>query len=129
MPEMSPPTGPVTIKTVLLANFAFLLIFACGAHGQFTILNQPPISNRPYPSAYYNQKLPNAGAGGPLNHLMPNSSNIVNTVMKNGGGNLVTGSGAWNTPGKTMVNINQFILESPPTPFFSYPAVPVLCLR
>lgn len=99
MPEMSPPTGPVTIKTVLLANFAFLLIFACGAHGQFTILNQPPISNRPYPSAYYNQKLPNAGAGGPLNHLMPNSSNIVNTVMKNGGGNLVTGSGAWNTPG------------------------------
>lgn len=99
MPANSPPTALTRFSVQLISNFALLLIVAAGAQGQFTILSQHPVSNRPYPSAYYNQQLPNAGAGGPLTHLMPNSANVVNTVMTNGGGSLLTGSGAWNTPG------------------------------
>jgi hypothetical protein len=99
MPEKSPPTALTSFSVHLITSFALLLVVAAGAQGQYTILNQPPVSVRPYPSAYYNQQLPNAGAGGPLNHLMPNSANVVNTVMTNGGGSLMTGSGAWNTPG------------------------------
>lgn len=83
--------------------FACVLVGASalcwGQSPPFTILNQPAVTNRPYPTAYYNQKLPNAGAGGPLTHLMPNSANVVQTVMTNGTGTLVSSSGAWNTPG------------------------------
>lgn len=52
-----------------------------GCTGPFDVLNPPPVSCRPYPNAYYNQQLPNAGAGGPLTHLMPNSTAIVNTMF------------------------------------------------
>ena len=99
MPENSPPTALKRVSAQLIIHFALLFIVAIGAQGQYHILNQQPASNRPYPSAYYNQQLPNAGAGGPLDHLMPNSANVVNTVMTNGGGSLLTGSGAWTTPG------------------------------
>jgi hypothetical protein len=99
MPENSPPTALTGFSVKLITNFALLFFGVAGAQAQYTILDQQPVSNRPYPSAYYNQQLPNAGAGGPLNHLMPNSPNVVNTVMTNGTGSLLTGSGAWNTPG------------------------------
>lgn len=100
MPENSPPTGRVVRSNAwAITTFLFLLLVTARVQAQYNILTQHPVSNRPYPSAYYNQQLPNAGAGGPLNHLMPNSPNIVNTVMKNGGSSLVTGAGAWNSPG------------------------------
>jgi hypothetical protein len=99
MPANSPPTALTRFSVQLITNFALLLFVTAGAQGQFTILSQNPVSNRPYPSAYYNQQLPNAGSGGPLNHLMPNSAAVVDTVMKNGGSSLVTSSGYWNSPG------------------------------
>jgi hypothetical protein len=99
MPENSPPTALTRLIVRLVTNFALLLIAAVGAHAQYNILSQHPVANRPYPQAYFNQQLPNAGTGGPLDHLMPNSANVVNTVMKNGGGSLLTGSGAWTTEG------------------------------
>jgi hypothetical protein len=99
MPENSPPTALTRFSVRLITHFALLFVVVTGAQAQFTILNQHPVSYRPYPSAYYNKQLPNAGSGGPLNHLMPNSANVVNTVMTNGGGSLMTGMGAWNTPG------------------------------
>jgi len=99
MPEKFPPTGAAGLSVVLGPLVVFLLVVASAAQGPYTILNPPPLSDRHFPIAYYNQQLPNAGSGGPLNHLMPNSANVVGTVMRNGGSSLVTGGGAWNTPG------------------------------
>jgi hypothetical protein len=99
MPANSPPTALTRSSVQVITIFALLLIVAASAQAQFSILNQHPVSNRPYPSAYYNQQLPNAGAGGPTDHLMPNSANVVNTVMTNGTGSLQTGSAFWSTPG------------------------------
>jgi hypothetical protein len=100
VPENSPPTGPAKISIVLISTFAFLLSVAASAQGQYSALNLPQVTNRPYPKAYYNQKLPNAGNGGPTNHLMPNSDTMVNTVMHNpNGGSLITTTGYWHTPG------------------------------
>lgn len=86
-------------KLLKLLTLAIPLLVGITSHAQFTILNQQPVSNRPYSVAYYNKQLPGAGAGGPLTHLMPNSANVVQTVMTNGTGTLVTGGGAWNSPG------------------------------
>jgi hypothetical protein len=84
----------ITSNTIITVSFTLP-----SGGGPFDILNQPSVDNRPYPTAYYNKKLPNAGSGGPLSHLMPNSVNVVSTVMKNGGSSLVTSSGAWNSAG------------------------------
>jgi hypothetical protein len=88
-----------TLIRKLIFALPLLVVGALAQSPPFTILNQPSVSSRPYPTAYYNQRLPGAGSGGPLGHLMPNSDNVVRTVMTNGGSSLVTGMGAWNTPG------------------------------
>ena len=92
MPENSPPTALTRFSVKLITNFAFLLFVAAGAQGQYTVLNQHPVSNRPYPSAYYNQQLPNAGAGGPVTHLMPNSDNIITTIFSTTPTNSIAGN-------------------------------------
>lgn len=94
-------TSPNCVTQAITTNTSVTGTFSVpqSSGGPFTILNQPPVTNRPYPSAYFNKKLPNAGNGGPSGHQMPNSANIVSTVMKNGGSTLVTSSGFWNSPG------------------------------
>lgn len=94
-------TTPTCVTSAINTNTLTTVTFGVPqAGGPFDILHPPPPSNRPYPRAYFNQKLPNAGNGGPTGHLMPGSdANIVPTVMKNGGSSLVTSSGFWNSPG------------------------------
>lgn len=87
-------TAAITSSTTIRATFSLPT-----PNGPYTVLQQQPPASRPYPGAYYNKKLPGAGSGGPLGHLMANSAAIVSTVMQNGGSSLVTGSGFWNSPG------------------------------
>jgi hypothetical protein len=82
-----------------MKTLRWLFVLSAVAFAQsppYTILNQP--TSRPYPTAYYNQRLPGAGSGGPLTHLMPGSDTIVNTVM-HASGSLITGTGLWHSPG------------------------------
>ena len=99
MPATSPPTGPAAARVFLISIFVLLQVLAVRAQTPLSIMNQPPVSDRPYPTAFYNQKLPGAGSGGPLNHLMPNSDAVAQTTMTNGTGSLVTLTAYWNTPG------------------------------
>lgn len=77
-------TSPGLAKLQMLLRsllIVFFLVIAAYAQGPFNILNQPSLTNRPYPKAYYNQKLPNAGSGGPMTHLMPNSDSMISTIF------------------------------------------------
>lgn len=78
----------------------FLSVAVWGQTPPYTILNQNAPSTRPYPVAYYNQRLPNSGCTtspcGPMGHLMPNSDSMVAAFMQSGS---ATDAGAWNSPG------------------------------
>lgn len=49
--------------------------------GTWTVANQPPVGCIPYAqNGIFTKLLPNAGAGGPLTHLVPNSASIINNI-------------------------------------------------
>ncbi len=80
-----PPIRPTKLNLFLTTAFiACFLVKAALAQGPYNILNQQPTSNVPYPSAFLSQRLPNAGQGGPTDHLMPNSDLIVSEMMSLG---------------------------------------------
>jgi len=82
---IAPPIRPTRISIALtIVLVAFSVITAAHAQGPYTILNQPSPANIPYPSAFLSKQLPNAGQGGPTDHLMPNSALIVNEMMRSG---------------------------------------------
>lgn len=107
-------TAPIVANTSINVN----VTLPAGNNGPFNILAQQPPGNRPYPAAYYNHTLPGAGAGGPLTHLAANSAAIVSTVMQNGGGSLVTGSGFWNSPGTDDGQHRAFYYGQSTDPFY-----------
>jgi hypothetical protein len=45
--------------------------------GNWSIENQPPTHCTPYPKGLFQMKLPNAGKGGPTDHLAPDSDAIA----------------------------------------------------
>ena len=45
--------------------------------GNWTVENQPPAHCVPYPKGLFQVKLPNAGKGGPTDHLAPDSDKIA----------------------------------------------------
>ncbi len=66
--------------------------------GGWSISNQPPVGCRPYPNSLWVKQLPNAGSGGPMNHLAPNSDAIIQNQgsgYSSGGtgGNFLPGAG------------------------------------
>jgi hypothetical protein len=80
----------------LISALLFLVAGALAQTPPYNILNQPANSNRPYPAAFYNHQLPNAGAGGPLGNLMPGSAQMIQNVT----GNFTNfQTGPYHTPG------------------------------
>jgi hypothetical protein len=78
------------MKLVLLL---FVLILATALNslsqctppsGGWSEANQPPAGCLVYPNALWNKLLPNAGSGGPTNHLAPNSDSIAQATVTNG---------------------------------------------
>ncbi len=53
-------------------------------HKVYTILQQEPPADVPYPNAFFSNTLPHAGRGGPTSHLMRGSDLIVNEMMTKG---------------------------------------------
>jgi hypothetical protein len=59
--------------------------------GTWTIVNQPPDTCIPFAvNGIFTAPLPNAGSGGPMNHLFPNSDAILSNVFNSAPGDLGT---------------------------------------
>jgi hypothetical protein len=63
------------------SKYAIASIVIQDSHGPYTISNQPPITNVPYPDSFASKQLPGAGSGGPLNHLMDNGDATIAETM------------------------------------------------
>ena len=83
--------------------------------GSWSQSNQPPDSCFPYPSSLWQKPLPNAGNGGPMNHLASNSDVIVQTAVTDNGAVSPNGNGPVFSYGYMQVDSN--VLGNP---FYSW---------
>ena len=99
----------------LTAATSVTATFTLSSSGLYSIVNQPPVSTPAfYPNGLVSKTLPNAGTGGPTNHLMPNSDAVIailvgatangglrNQPSSTGGG---FGTGHFGAPGQNDYN-------------------------
>ncbi len=95
---------------LLFLTYTASLVFgqACNS-GVWTITSQEPTSCHPYAAnGIFSKALPNAGYGGPTDHLAANSDAIVANTITNAGGS-------------TINDLNYFAVASPGTDAFGNP--------
>lgn len=94
----------------------------------YTILQQEPPADVPYPQAFFSKKLPHAGQGGPVSHLMRNSDLIVNEMMTKGWQRCrgcgashlprIGGASYWSSPGANDGGANALYYASSSDPLY-----------
>ena len=82
---ISPKLINQALLCILILGFCFALTGTSVAQdctpGTFSVTNPTSMSCRPYSTSLFNKPLPNAGSGGPMTHLAPNSDAIAQNTL------------------------------------------------